>query len=187
MIFNKHLELEGKHALLSPSGYHWIYYEPEKLKDFVINSDAVEYGTRLHEFAKECILLKQRLPDLEKTLNMYVNDAIGFELTPEQPLYYSDLCYGTADTISFENNFLRIHDLKTGKAKAHMEQLGIYAALFCLEYKVDPFKISFELRLYQNDQIEIVNPPPEEIKGLMEKIISSCKLAKKVKEENAKW
>ena len=97
----------------------------------------------------QCIMLNQKLPKSKQTLNMYVNDAIGFKMTPEQILYYSDNCFGTADAILFRNNFLRIHDLKTGKIPAHMEQLEIYAALFCLEYKVKPADIEMELRIYQ--------------------------------------
>ena len=75
--------------------------------------------------------------------------SIGFKLTPEQVLYYSSNCFGTADAISFKDKFLRIHDLKTGVIPAHVEQLEIYAALFCLEYKVKPQDIGMELRLYQ--------------------------------------
>jgi hypothetical protein len=37
---------------------------------------------------------------------MYVNDAIGYQMTPEQPIYYSENCVGTADAISFKNDFL---------------------------------------------------------------------------------
>lgn len=36
---------------------------------------------------------------------------------------------------------LRIHDLKTGISPVHMDQLLIYAALFCLEYKIKPGSI----------------------------------------------
>jgi hypothetical protein len=104
---------------------------------------------------------------------MYVNDALHFSLTPEQPLYFSRNCFGTADAISFDEtkNFLRIHDLKTGTVPAHIEQLQIYAALFCLEYHVKPEQISMELRIYQNDRIEINNPNSEDISKIMETII----------------
>ena len=107
---------------------------------------------------------------------MYVNDAIGYSMTPEQVLYYSPNCFGTADSISFRNNFLRIHDLKTGETPAHIEQLMIYAALFCLEYKVKPGEIKFELRIYQFDDIMICNPTAEDILPIMDKIISFDKI-----------
>lgn len=175
MNFNKHFDLEGKHAFLSASKFHWISYDEEKLISYYENYSAIERGTRLHAYAKESILLHQKLPSVglagKKTLNHYVNDAIAFQMTPEQPLYYSKFCFGTADAISFKNGFLRIHDLKTGSTQAHMEQLMIYAALFCLEYGVDPFDIQMELRIYQNDDVWIENPDPKDIKAIMDQIV----------------
>jgi hypothetical protein len=32
---------------------------------------------------------------------MYVNDAIGYNMKVEQPLYYSENCFGHADTLCF--------------------------------------------------------------------------------------
>ena len=128
-------------------------------------------------------ILGQKLPKSKKTLNMYVNDAIGYRMTPEQVLYYSDNCFGTADSISFKDNLLRIHDLKTGVTPAHMEQLEIYAALFCLEYKIKPADIDIELRIYQSDDILVFNPTVEDIVPIMDKIITSDKIISKIKEE----
>ena len=116
---------------------------------------------------------------------MYVNDAIGFHMQPEQVLYYSDNCFGTADAISFRNGLLRIHDLKTGVIPAHMEQLLVYTAIFCLEYRVKPVEIETELRIYQNDEILIHNPEVDEIVPIMDKIISSDKILNKLKAEEA--
>lgn len=183
MIFNKHTNLIGSHAFLSASKYHWIRYDNEKLVNTYKNFIAVQKGTELHEFAAQCIKLGQKLPKSKKTLNMYVNDAIGFNMTPEQVLYYSDNCFGTADSISFRNNLLRIHDLKTGEIPAHMEQLMVYAALFCLEYRVKPGEIDFELRIYQSDDILICNPTAEDILPIMDKIISFDKLIENIKQE----
>ena len=152
MNFNKHSALEGQHAFLGASKYHWINYDDEKIATAYANHLATLKGTQLHEFAAQCIRLGQKLPRSEKTLNMYVNDAIGFKMIPEQILVYSENCFGTADAILFRNNFLRIHDLKTGVIPAHMEQLLIYASLFCLEYHVKPGEIEMELRIYQNNQ-----------------------------------
>ena len=87
---------------------------------------------------------------------------------------------GTADAISFRNNFLRIHDLKTGKRAVHIEQLEIYAALFCLEYKIKPNDIKIELRIYQNDEIIVHEPEPEEITEIMNKIIHVDKMLEKM-------
>ena len=185
MNFNRHSALEGQHAFLGASKYSWINYDDAKLVDSWKKFQAVERGTKLHAFAKSCIELNQKLPRSTKTLNMYVNDAIGYKMTPEQILLYSENCFGTADAISFRNNFLRIHDLKTGTVLAHMEQLEIYAALFCLEYRMAPGDIKMELRIYQNDEIVIMEPTAEDIAPIMDKIISFDKLIRKLKEQEA--
>lgn len=143
---------------------------------------AKERGTRLHAFAKECIELNQKLPKSNKTLNMYVNDAIGFKMQPEQILYYSDNCYGTADAINFKKQFLRIHDLKTGVTPASLHQLEIYASLFCLEYEIKPNDIEIELRIYQNDDILVGNPTKEDILPIMNKIIIFDRIIEEIKE-----
>lgn len=185
MNFNKHSEIEGLHAFLGASKYHWLNYDDNKLIDSYSNFLATLKGTELHEFAKECIRLGIKLPKSQKTLNMYVNDAIGFRMTPEQILYFSENCFGTADAISFRNDFLRIHDLKTGVVPAHMEQLLIYAALFCLEYKVKPGNIGMELRIYQSNTVFIDNPTADVILPIMDKIIRFDKLIFKFKEREA--
>ena len=97
----KHSDLVGKHAFLSPSGYHWIRYSDEKVAESYLNYLAIENGTKMHEFAAKCIEYRERLEDAPKTLNMYVNDSIEHKMTPEQPLYFSDNCFGTCDAISF--------------------------------------------------------------------------------------
>ena len=176
MNFNEHSELEGLHAFLSASKYHWINYDEEHLYSAYTNYRAAEQGTILHDFAKTCILMNQRLDDVPKTLNMYVNDAIGYKMTPEQVLYYSPYCFGTADAISFKRNQLRIHDLKTGKGVTHMEQLMVYASIFCLEYDVDASDIEIELRIYQNNKVRVCNPDVTEILPIMDKIVTNSKL-----------
>lgn len=183
MIFEKHSKLEGQHAFLGASKYHWINYDEAKLAESYANYLAKERGTKLHDFAAQCIKLGQKLPRSQKTLNMYVNDAIGFKMRPEQILYYSDNCFGTADAIAFNNKLLRIHDLKTGTIPAHMEQLFVYAALFCLEYRVRPSTIDMELRIYQSDDILIHNPCADEIEPIMDKIVAFDKVISKIRSE----
>lgn len=185
MNFNKHSSLEGQHAFLGASKYHWINYSEEKVADSYLKFLAIQKGTELHEFAAQCIRLGQKLPKSKKTLNMYVNDAIGFRMTPEQPLFFSENCFGTADSISFRDKLLRIHDLKTGVTPAHMEQLEIYAALFCLEYKMKPSDIDIELRIYQSDEILYFNPTAEDIVPIMDKIITFDKVITKLKAEES--
>ena len=133
-------------------------------------------GTRLHQWAKDTIDLGIKQPRSKKTIYSYVNDAIGFKMNTEVVLFYSERFFGTADAISFRNGMLRIHDLKTGTRLVKMEQLEIYAALFCLEYKVKPSEIQIELRVYQNDEIVVHNPEAEEIQAIMNKIIHVNKL-----------
>ena len=183
MNFNKHLNLQGKHAFLGASKYSWINYDDERLKLAWHNALAIKRGTELHDLASKCIKLNQRLPRSEKTLNMFVNDAIGYKMRSEQILVYSDNCFGTCDAISFRKNQLRIHDLKTGVTPAHMEQLMIYAALFCLEYGIKPSTIEIELRIYQSDDVIGYIPEAEEIVHIMDKIVYFDKLIEEMKDE----
>lgn len=172
MNFNQHLQLKDKHAFLGASNYHWLNYSDEKLEQVYFASQAKVYGTKCHEYAKMAIELGIKQSRRQSTIEMYINDAINYHMTPEVILYYSENCFGTADTISFTRNKLRIHDLKTGMTPARMEQLLIYAALFCLEYHCEPDKLAeIELRIYQNNQIIFENPPSEAIKFIMNKII----------------
>lgn len=185
MDWNKHSNLEGLHAFLGASNYHWINYNEEKVIDIYTKWKASQRGTILHSFAAQCIKLGQKLPRSDKTLNMYVNDAIGYRMTPEQILYFSPNCFGTADAISFRNNLLRIHDLKTGETPAHMEQLMIYAALFCLEYDMKPSDIDMELRIYQNDEVVCHNATVEDILPIIDRIVTFDKIINEIKEREA--
>lgn len=180
MRFNNHRNLEGLHAPFSPSQSSWLRYDDNKVVEVYTNKKASEMGTLLHAWAKQTIDLKIKQPKSRKTIYAYVNDAIGFNMNTEVVLYYSDRFFGTADAISFRNGKLRIHDLKTGKIPAHMEQLEVYAALFCLEYKVKPGDINFELRIYQNDDILVHNPTAEDILPIMDKIVHLDKILEKL-------
>jgi len=183
MNFNKHYDLLGEHAFLSASKYHWSNYDEDKLSASYRKYLATIRGTQLHDFGKRCIELKQKLPKNRKSLNCFVNDAIGFRMQPEQPLFYSVNAFGTADAISFRDKYLRIHDLKTGVSPVSMRQLEIYAAYFCLEYKVDPSSIEIELRIYQSDEIVIHKPEAEDILYLMEKIVDFDKRIELIKSD----
>ena len=183
MNFNKHSMLEGLHAPFSPSSSSWLRYDDDKALSVYQNKKAAEIGTRLHAWAKETIDLGIKQPKSKKTLYSYVNDAIGFKMKTEVVLFYSERFFGTADAISFRNGFLRIHDLKTGITPVHMEQLEIYAALFCLEYRVKPGEIDMELRIYQNDEVIVHNPTAEDILPIMDKIIHLDKILAKLERE----
>lgn len=183
MNFVDHSNLKDQHAFLGASKYSWLNYSEEKVAEAYSAHIAKIKGVELHEFAAQCIRLNQKLPRSQKTLNMYVNDAIGFKMTPEQPLFYSENCFGTADAISFRSDILRIHDLKTGVTPAKMDQLMIYAALFSLEYEMKPNTFTTELRIYQSDEVKVFVPEPDEIMGIVRKIISFDKVIKKIREE----
>ena len=184
MNFNKHGALEGLHAVFSPSQPSWLRYDDKKAIEVYRNKKAAELGTRFHQWAKETIDLGIRQPRSKKTIYAYVNDAIGFKMSTEVVLFYSERFFGTADAISFRDNKLRIHDLKTGKTPVHMEQLMIYAALFCLEYNVRPGDIEIELRIYQNDEVDFYIPTVDEIAHIMDTIVHLDKLTAKFDEED---
>lgn len=186
MNFNDHWNLKGAHAFLSASNYHWINYDEEKLVNRYLTYRAAARGTALHAFADDAIKLGIKLPRTRQTLNSYVNDAIGFRMTTELVLFYSENAFGTADAVSFRNNKLRIHDLKTGVSKASMNQLRVYAALFCLEYNFRPSDISIELRIYQNDEVLIEEPETIDIIYIMDRIKTFDQVLQDIKNEEPK-
>lgn len=183
MNFNSHSELEGRHAFLSASKYHWINYDEEKLARVYFTQLAAQKGTELHEFAFQAIRLGQKLQASKKTLNRYVNDAIGYRMIPEQVLFYSRNAFGTADAISFRKGQLRIHDLKTGVSPTSFHQLEVYTAFFCLEYRMKPAEIDIELRIYQNDDVQVFTPEVDQITHIMDRIITFDKRIEMIREE----
>lgn len=185
MQFNRHHNLEGLHAPFSASQSYWLRYDDEKAIDTYLNKKAAERGTQLHEFAKMAIDLEIKQPRSNKTLYAYINDGITFKMKTEVVLFYSDRFFGTADAISYRKGFLRIHDLKTGVSPVKMDQLMVYAALFCLEYRVKPGELKgCELRIYQNDDVEIFEPTAEDILPVMDKITHLDKLLEQLDEED---
>jgi hypothetical protein len=186
MKFYDHRNLSGLHAPFTASQSSWLRYDDEKVLEVYANKKAAEMGSRLHEWAAETIKLGLKQPKTKKTICAYVNDAIGFKMETEVVLFYSERFFGTADAICFRNNTLRIHDLKTGKVgkiESHMEQLEVYTALFCLEYRVKPSDIQIELRLYKNDEVIAWNPEVETIVRIMDHIVHLDKLLEKVDRE----
>lgn len=186
MRFNRHSNLEGKHSFLSPSKYAWVRYDDDKLGRVFMSHLAALRGTREHKFACDAVTLGHKLPDdVPKTMNLYVNDCIGYRLTTEVPLFWSDFCFGTADALGYSKheNRLRIFDLKTGHTVTKVDQLEIYAALFCLEYEFRPFDIEIELRIYQGNEARIYEADPDAIFHIMDRIITGTKLLEQIRSE----
>jgi len=194
MKYNEHSDLEGQHAFLGASQHSWLNYTKEQLEERWKSERAKQEGTELHALAEQLIRKKRKLRGND-TLSNYVNDAIGYGMTPELVLFYSYNCFGTADALKYDERkkLLRIHDLKTGARPVYrinkdtdeyiLDQLRIYAALFCLEYDIEPENIEIELRVYQNNEIFTDIPLPEDIKQIMDKIISFDKFVDWIKIE----
>lgn len=213
MIFKKHSELEGRHAILSASSWRWVNDDIESLTKRICSQYLTSIGTILHDIARKHIkhriklnkydkknvmleLVEQGIPamvidtinfdSMYENLMQYVNDCVAFKMTPEVVLAYSRNFFGTADAIKYdeESRFLRIHDFKSGTTPAHMEQLLIYVALFCLEYGIKPNSIQTELRIYQGGEITIYEPPTEQINQIIETIITFDNFMTKMREED---
>lgn len=213
MNFNRHFDKEGKHAIFSASSWRWLNDDNENLIRRLCVNYAQMIGTILHEVACKHIKYRIKLNKYDKknvmlelltngvpgividsidfnvkyeNLMTYVNDCIGFRMHPEVVLYYSDNFFGTTDAISYDENarILRINDYKSGETPAHIEQLEIYAALFCLEYRIKPYEIAeTELRIYQSNEVLYHNPEPDEIKEVADKIVSFDKFLKQIEQE----
>jgi len=206
MNWNQHRNLDGSHAFLSASKYSWLTKTNEEIVQSYTNSFAQSIGTLSHAFAADYIRFREKLKKSDsRTLKMdlmrrgipeyaidiraffptvmrYVNDSIDYMMDPEVLLYYSDLCFGTADSIQVSNGVLRIHDLKTGTTVAKIDQLKIYAALFYLEYGQKPERLRTELRIYQSDDILVHEPEVEEIREVMDAIVEKDRVLQKLKE-----
>lgn len=178
---------KDSHSIFPASNYHWLNYSIDKMLDvYTDRHTAAEIGTKLHNLAAMLIETKQPLPDVKQTLNMYVNDAIFYDMTPEKQLYFSEEFRGTADAIVVDQEeVLRIHDLKTGKTKASLHQLEIYAALFCLDFGCYPSDFTgIELRIYQNNDILVEEPKVDDILPIMDKMVTVNKMIRKLEENN---
>lgn len=206
----------GSHTLFSPSQPAWMNDKSEDdIYKRYISGIATTIGTAVHEEARDCILTNTKYTknEAKKALTKklllkpyyiprlafdadflasnfinYVNDALGYMMTPEVPLFYSKWCAGTADTIIFEEkkNILRIHDLKTGVTPARFYQLEGYAALFFLEYgsrfHITPGDTQIELRIYQAGEIREEFPTAEEIVPIMDSIMWHSEVMDKLQE-----
>jgi hypothetical protein len=181
--WRKHSHLEGQHAFLSPSTYHWINYDESKLEFRFKTLRAALKGVEDHRYAAIAIEEGEVQDNETTTLGLYINQCIQFRMAPEIVLYYSPNAFGTCDAISYRYRILRISDLKTGVSRTSEHQLEIYAALFCLEYGVDPYSMrAIELRIYQDGEVRTYVADPGFIKGIMDKIVRFDQLLNDLRE-----
>ena len=195
MQWNNHFRLRDQHSFLSPSSHQWLRYDPEKLTKIFLNKKLAAIGTERHAFAAKAIELGIKLyqdPKAPDTLSMYVNDSIDEKMEPEVILCYNEFAFGTADAIYFDESSgkLKIFDLKTGSMPVVktddqglyiLEQCEIYAALFCLEYRVDPATLDMDLRIYQNNEMFQEIPKVDRIYEIMNLIIRDCDILRTLK------
>src|SRR3954471_1981755 len=182
--FRKHSHLEGQHAFLSPSSYHWINYDEEKLAYRYKTIRASLEGLEQHRYAAICIEERIVQDDETTTVGMYINQCIQYRMSAEIVLFYSPNAFGTVDSIAYRHRRLRISDLKTGVSRTSEHQLEVYAALFCLEYDLDPLSMrDIELRIYQDNSVRMYLGDPYFIKGIMEKVVKFDEVLNRLREE----
>ncbi|WP_130837536.1 hypothetical protein [Lachnoclostridium sp. Marseille-P6806] len=199
---------EGQHAIFAPSQKFLTRDQltTEQLDNIIRAKYAAQIGTIIHAEAARMILQKKsvtkakvidriynalweaHIPDRLNTPELYldtvlpyVKDAIGFDLIPEQPVVYQyPIAYGTVDAIRYNpvKHELRIHDLKTGKIAASLDQLIEYAAYFFLEYHLKPADTSIILCIYQNGEILTGIPKASDILPVMSRAIELTKYVK---------
>lgn len=192
MLFNRHSELEGRHAFLSPSYYHWLNYDHQKLEARFHTVSAARRGTDMHKLAQDAIRLRVFIHESNDAFADYVNDCISWGMSPEVPLFYSENCFGTPDAMKYEEappeldgaSLLLISDLKTGTTAAKFKQLEVYAALFFLEYGFSPLETLIQLRIYQVDDVRLFEPSGEDILAIMDTIIEFDAKIEEFKEAN---
>lgn len=184
MDFKPHSELEGMHSFLAPSNPAWLNDDEDKLIARYNKRQKAQRGTELHAWAHECIRLGRLQPEGGDIIAQYINDGIRWRMRNEVILFFSLFGFGSADSVRYDivKRVLRVSDLKTGVTIASFVQLECYAALFCLEYDLNPFEISIELRIYQGRQVKEVLADPDRIFHIMDRY----KWATKVLEEYRK-
>jgi len=141
-------------------------------------------GAEHHRYAAICIAERIVQDNELSTVGLYINQCIQYRMHPEVVLFYSPNSFGTVDAIAYRYRVLRISDLKTGTSRTSEWQLYVYAALFCLEYDVDPFTMrGIELRIYQDGKVRFYPGDPALIKGIMNKIVKFDGIINQLREE----
>lgn len=140
-------------------------------------------GVEQHRYAAICIEEGIVQDDETTTVGLYINQCIQYKMSAEVVLFYSPNSFGTVDAIAYRHRRLRISDLKTGATRTSEHQLEVYAALFCLEYEMDPFSMKIELRIYQDGTVREYVADPYRIKEIMDKIQKFDGILNRLREE----
>jgi hypothetical protein len=141
-------------------------------------------GQEHHRYAAICINEGIVQDNETTTVGMYINQCIQFKMSAEVVLFYSPNAFGTVDAIAYRHRRLRISDLKTGISRTSEHQLEVYAALFCLEYEIDPLSLrAIELRIYQDNTVREYVGDPHFIGEIMVKIVRFDGILNKLREE----
>ena len=182
MIWNNHKELEGKHAFMGASNYHWTNYDDITFEARYYNQFSQVIGTAIHELAHDCIVSRTKLNKHDiHLIELKLYKAFVPKDAYDANLILENLIPFVNDAIGYyeRDKILRIHDYKNGVTQADIRQLYIYAALFCLEYHVNPLTLNkIECRIYQNLEVLIDNPTGEVIQFYMDKIQNRTELIK---------
>jgi hypothetical protein len=155
----------------------------EGVESAIYNKYRVGEDAKTAEYGRTLIDNVGKLPkEVFETAKYYINDGISFHMSVEQPLYYSIYIFGTADTISYreDTHHLQIHDYKSGERAAHMDQLMVYAGLFCLEYEIKPRDIKTELRIYQSGEIVTHEPDTDELQAIISTIVETNRILERI-------
>lgn len=137
-----------------------------------------------HRYAAICIEENIVQDNETTTVGLYINQCIQYRMHPEVVLFYSPNSFGTVDAIAYRYRILRISDLKTGVSRTSEWQLYVYAALFCLEYEIDPFSMrGIELRIYQDSTVKFWPADPYKVKEIMDKIVHFDGVLNQLREE----
>lgn len=181
--FEPRPDLEGRHALLSPSQYHWIRYDEDKFDRIYHTRLAAARGTAEHEFAAMAIKLGRRQPANKDSLNMFINDSIRWRLEPEVALYADEMFFGHADAAGYKKGVFRVSDYKSGETKTSMDQLKCYVALFCIQFDMSPFEFNAEMRIYQFNEIREELAEPHDIMIIIDRWKTFSKRAADIRRE----